>query len=61
MESKIFTWEGSEYKIDLDAPAGERVLVKEGETFVSKPNLGKLGATILFEGMPVNKEDLESK
>lgn len=59
MDSKIFTWEGSEYKIDLNASAGERVLIKEGDNFVSKPGLGKLGATILFEGTRV--EGLESK
>jgi hypothetical protein len=57
MPYKIFTWEGSEYKVDLDAPAGERVLVKEGDKFVSKPDLGKLAATLEFEGILVGLDN----
>ena len=53
---KLYNWEGEIYKVDLDAPAGERVLVKEGNAFVSKPDIGKLGATILFKGTPIEKE-----
>ena len=48
--AKFIVWEGDTYRIDLDAPPGSRVMVKEGDKFVSKPGLGKLGATILFEG-----------
>ena len=58
MSAKLYNWEGDVYRIDLEAPAGSRVLVKEGDTFVSKLDLGKLGATIEFEGTPLG---LESK
>lgn len=55
MAKKFIKWEGDIYCVDIDSvPA---VLVKEGNTFVSKPDLGKLCATILFEGMPLSKEE----
>ena len=54
--NKLYEWEGAIYQVDLDAPAGSRVLVKEGDTFLSKSELGKLGVTILFEGMPISEE-----
>jgi len=57
--SKLYKWEGDIYRVDLEAPAGSRVLVKEGDTFVSKPDLGKLGATILFEGEILDSDEEE--
>ena len=51
--NKQYKWEGKIYQVDLDAPVGSRVLVKEGNSFVSRPDIGKLGATILFEGEPI--------
>ncbi len=57
--SKLYKWEGDTYRVDLDAPSGSRVLIKEGEDFVSKPDLGKLGATILFDGVPLSLENKE--
>ena len=50
---KLYRWDGDIYRIDLTAPPGERVLIKEGNKFVAKPGIGTFGATIEFEGVPV--------
>lgn len=59
--SKLYKWGGEVYRVDLDAPAGERVLVKEGDNFISKPDLGRLGISILFEGIPIKEDPTDPK
>ena len=49
--SGVYIWEGETYRVDLDAPPGSSgVLVKRCEEFVEEPELGKLFASIVYEG-----------
>ena len=58
--AQFYEWEGEIYKIDLDAPANLRILVKEGDKFISKPNIGKLATDIEFYGMPIDERDINN-
>jgi hypothetical protein len=50
-------WEGDEYLVDFDAKPGSRVLVKEHGKFVSKPGIGILGATLMYEGISLDDNE----
>lgn len=52
--SGLYDWKEDIYKIDLDAPAESRVLVKRGGSFIPEPNLSELCATILSDGKLVS-------
>ncbi len=57
MSGSIYIWEGDTYRLDIDAPSGSRVMVKENGVFVSKPGFGILGTTISFEGEKLGPAD----
>lgn len=52
-ETRTIIWEGNTYRINIDAPSGKMVLIKEGNKFVSRPGLDNLLIYIDFWGMLV--------
>lgn len=54
--SGLYDWKENIYKIDLDAPAESRVLIMEGNSFIPKPKLSELCATILSGGKLISAE-----
>ncbi|MEI8230591.1 MAG: HD domain-containing protein [Candidatus Peregrinibacteria bacterium] len=56
--SKLYRWEGEVFRIDDSAPAGARVLVRDSSgVFITRPSIGKLAATIEFEGTRLPNND----
>lgn len=57
--ARTYNWEGDTYVVDFDAAPGLRFLRKEGGRFVPRPELGKLAATVLYEGEQVGESEAE--
>jgi hypothetical protein len=59
--SGVYTWKGETYRVDAEAPSGDPGLrVKRGDEFVGEPGLGKLFASIVYEGeLPKGSEASE--